>query len=291
MSKEVEKSNFKVMELENKLKEKQKKLEEVQSEMLKYTSKIGKIIEDQSFLEENITNRNIDSNDNIFEKKTYGFEIIPVETICTFLIIFALTIFNWMKAWWMKHNDEAQKNADIYYNITNGLQTTPKQKFFQSDTGVWAMEALKKEAAEDKQRNVKLEAQLQKINEARDQAVWAMEDLKKERAKDKQRIAELEAKLKLQEEKRNSDIDKLTFQNKLLSDPVKAKEKLSKEGKNPIKAAEKGQLNHQSNEKVLLNSSMVTGRSECLEQENKLKEIKRKSGQLNIGGHVFRKFR
>ena len=53
MSKEVEKSNLKVMKLENKLKQKQKKLEEVQSEMLKYTSKIGKIIEDQSFLEEN----------------------------------------------------------------------------------------------------------------------------------------------------------------------------------------------------------------------------------------------
>ena len=123
MSKEVEKSNLKVMELENELKQKQKKLEEVQSEMLKYTSKIGKIIEDQSFLEENITNRNIDSNDNLFEKKTYGFEIIPFETICTFLILFALTMFNWMK-----QNDEARKNADVYDNVTNGLQTTYKQK-------------------------------------------------------------------------------------------------------------------------------------------------------------------
>ena len=58
MSKEVEKFESKVMELESLLKQERKYLEEAQSETLKYKSQMGKILKYQSLLEENITNKN-----------------------------------------------------------------------------------------------------------------------------------------------------------------------------------------------------------------------------------------
>ena len=84
MSKEVEKFESKVMELESLLKQKRKYLEEAQSETLKYKSQLGKILKDQQLLEENITNKNINEESNaIFEKTTSGFEVQTILNNCS----------------------------------------------------------------------------------------------------------------------------------------------------------------------------------------------------------------
>ena len=85
MSKEVEKFESKVMELEFLLKQERRYLEEAQNENLKYKSQMGKILKDQSLLEENITNKNINvvKSNAIFEKTTSGFEVQTILNNCS----------------------------------------------------------------------------------------------------------------------------------------------------------------------------------------------------------------